>query len=133
MALANLVLADGQSTPANHTFTYDAEVPEARWSEKTGIAIGSPVVAIGSSRPSRSRSSFKTALKVEIPVLEVISGDAGGYTPAPKVAYTMRFTGTFESPDRSTTQNRKDLHAFVADLISEAMVKAMIVDYSPPA
>lgn len=134
MALANLVLADGASSPANHTFTYDSEVPVARWSEKAGgIAIGEPAITIQASRPSRSRPSQKTTIKVETPILEVISGDSGGYTPSPKVAYTLLFEGHFVAPNRSLTLDRAHIFAFVKNLLAKDMVKSMIVDYAPAA
>lgn len=134
MALANLVLADGQGSPANHTFTYEAEVPSAIWTEKaSGIAIGFPKITINQSRPTLARKSTKTAIKVALPVLETISGDAGGYNPSPKVAYTLLFEGHFVAPDRSTLQNRKDLTAFVQNLLGKAMVVAMLNDLAPAA
>lgn len=134
MALANIVLADGQSTPVNHTFSVVSEHPDAVYTDKAaGIPIGFPKIVIGQSTPSPARRSQKTSFKVELPVLETISGDAGGYTPAPKVAYTLMFQGHFVAPDRSTLQNRKDLTAYVQNLLSKAMVVAMLNDLTPPA
>lgn len=134
MALANLVLADGQGSPANHTFSYEAEVPNAIWTEKaSGIPIGFPKITIQQSRPTQARKSVKTSIKIATPVLEVISGDVEGYTAAPKVAYTLLFEGHFVAPDRSTLQNRKDLTAFVQNLLGKAMVVSMLNDLAPAA
>ncbi len=134
MALANLTLADGASTPVDHTFTYNSEVPVADWSDKVGgISIGEPHVTISVSRPNASRKTQKVAWKVWVPTLETISGDAGGYTPAPKVAYTCLAEGHFTCPDRSTIQNRKDVFAFVKNLFANAMFKATVVDQLPAA
>lgn len=132
MSLTNLVLADGQSTPVNHTFSWDTEHPVAGWTDKVGgVAIGYPKVTIGRSLPSRKRRSYKTTFRVEVPVLEAISGDVNGYVAQPKVAFTELFEGHFTSPDRSATSHRADLHAYVRDLLSKAMVKAMVVDQLP--
>lgn len=134
MALANITLADGQGTPVNHVFTYNSEVPIATYSDKVGgIQIGEPRISLTQSRPSKSRASQKTQLKIEVPVLETISGDAGGYTPAPKVAYTMLFEGHWVAPDRSTTAQRKDLYAFVKNCVGTALLKGMIEDNAPVA
>lgn len=129
--LANLVLADGQGTPVNHTFSEQSAFPLAMWSEKTGIAIGEARISISQSRPSKTRRSQKTVARIEVPILETISGDAGGYTPAPRVAYTMWAEVSFVAPDRSTTAQRSDLFAFTKNLLAQAMVKGMIVDQSP--
>jgi hypothetical protein len=134
MALANLVLADGASTPVDHTFTYNSEIPVADWSDKVGgISIGENHVTISISRPTQSRKSQKVSFKVWTPILETISGDAGGYTPAPKVAYTCLFEGHFVCPDRCTLQNRKDIFAFAKNLFANAMFKATVVDQLPAA
>lgn len=134
MALANIVLDDASGTPVAHTFSYETEVPSAVWTDKVnGIAIGFPKITISQSRPSAARKSTKTAIKVELPVLEVVSGDVGGYEPSPKVAYTCLFEGHFVSPDRSTNQNRKDLTKFVQGLLAKTMVVAMLNDYAPAA
>ncbi len=134
MALANIVLADGQGTPVNHTFTYNLEVPVADWSDKSGgISIGEAHVTLLISRPTANRKTHKVSWKVWVPTLEVISGDAGGYTPAPKVAYTCLAEGHFTCPDRSTTANRADLFAYVKNLFGVAAFKATIVDQLPAA
>lgn len=132
MSLTNLVLADGQSTPVDHTFSWDTEHPVAAYSDKVGgVSIGFPRVTLGRSLPSRNRRSYKTTIRVEVPVLEAISGDVGGYTAQPKVAFTMLFEGHFTSPDRSASANRADLYAYVSNLLTQAMVKTMVVDQLP--
>lgn len=133
MALAALVLSDGQTTPGEHTFSEVTEFPFASWAERLGISIGEPTVSISASRPSAKRKSQKTIMRVQMPVLETISGDVGGYTPTPRVAFTMLAEMTFVSPDRSTLQQRKDLYAFASGLLAKEMVKAMVVDQAPAA
>jgi len=133
MSLANLVLADGQTTPANHTFSEVANYPLAEWHEKTGVAIGEPKIVIGQSRPSKKRRSQKTTIRIEVPVLKAVTGSDGGYTPAPAVDFTMFAAVDLVAPDRSTLSQRKDLYAFVKNLLAEAMVKSMFVDQAPAA
>jgi len=133
MSLATLVLADGQASPVDHSFTMKSEFPIATWNERLGIAIGEPVVTIQALQPTAKRRSQKTTLRVTVPILETISGDAGGYTPAPRVAYTMWGETSFVCPDRSTLSQRKDLYAFMTNALAKAMFKAMVTDQAPAA
>lgn len=133
MSLTTLVLADGQTTPVDHNFVEVSEYPIATWSERTGISIGEPVISIMSSRPTKTRRSHKTNLRIMVPVLETISGDVGGYTPQPRVAFTSMVDIAFISPDRTTAAQRADLYAFAQALLSKEMVKQMVVNQLPAA
>jgi hypothetical protein len=134
MALANIVLADGQVSPVNHTFTYNTEMPLADWSDKVGgISIGEPHITMSVSNPTSARKTRKVSVKIWVPRLEVISGDAGGYTPAPRVAYTPLFEAHFVAPDRMSTAETADLFAYAKNLFANAMFKAVVVDRLPPA
>jgi hypothetical protein len=133
MSLTALTLADGQATPVDHEFTEVSEFPFALWKERLGVSIGEPRISASQSVPTKNRRSQRTQIKVEIPVLETITGDVGGYTPTPRVAYTMLGEMTFVSPDRCTLAQRKDLFAFCKNLLAENMIKAMVVDQLPAA
>jgi hypothetical protein len=47
------------------------------------------------------------------------------------VAYVGRFKGYFVIPDTMTALERADLHAFVANALDNAMVKAVVKDLDP--
>jgi len=122
-AFANLVLADGQATPVNKTFSPTGLVPVTKWQDKTsGIAIGMPEVTLSDKMGEGSDGSYKISCRVRVPVLEVISGSDAGYTPAPKVAYTCLGVAEFTFPKRSTLQQRKDTHAFLKNLLANTVV-----------
>lgn len=130
-AIANIVLADGQTTPVNKTFSpQDCTSALATWTDRSsGIAIGFPELTLSVTRNSESH---KVVGKVVVPVMETISGDAGGYAPSPKVAYAV--TGKVEMvlPNRSTLQNRKDMQAFIKNLMSNAFMTKAIEEYERP-
>jgi hypothetical protein len=119
-SLANIVIADAQATPVNHTF-----VPVGP--DKNGVqyltdysqanAVGYWQISIEVSSPTPARvgnngqsSVHKVRVGLHEPVLET-PGDssASGIIPAPTVAYIPRSFVEYVIPMRSTTQNRKDL------------------------
>lgn len=130
-AIANLVLADGQNTPVNKTFVpMDANSGLATWTDRSGgISIGMPVVTMSVTMGAEVN---KIKAKVALPVLEVISGADGGYTPSPKVAYTCSATVDFNFPNRATLQNRKDIRAFIRNMMSDAIVQKAVEEFERP-
>lgn len=132
-AQTNLVLNDGQSTPVATTFSArGADMSLAAWKNITsGISIGFPAITISNRESKGSNGTYRVEARVTIPILEVISGDAGGYTPSPKVAYTMLGKVELISPNRATVQNRKDLRAFVSNLVANALMTETFVDFNP--
>lgn len=132
-AQTSLVLNDGQSTPVAKTFSArGADMQLAVWKDiASGISIGFPTVTISNKERSGSNGTYRVEARIAIPVLETISGDAGGYTPSPKVAYTMFGKVELVSPNRATVQNRKDLRAFIANLMGHAVMTETFVDFNP--
>lgn len=130
-AIANLVLADGQTTPANKTFApADCTSQLATWTDRSsGIGIGFPEASLSVSHNSEST---RVVGKVVMPVLEVISGSDGGYTPSPKVAYQVVGKFDFLLPKRCTLQNRKDIQAFVKNMIANAVSTKAVEEFERP-
>lgn len=133
-AQTNLVLNDGQTTPVAKTFSArGADLSLATWKDtSSGIAIGMPHITLSNKETDGSSGVFRVEARVTIPVLEVISGDQGGYTPSPKVAYKMFGKVELVSPNRATLQNRKDLRAFVANLMAHSVITETFVNFDPP-
>lgn len=129
----NLVLLDGQATPVAKTFSArGADMQLAVWKDiSSGISIGFPTVSISNKDTDGSSGAYRVEARITVPVLEVISGDAGGYLASPKVAYRMFAKVELVSPNRATTQNRKDLKAFVANLMVNALMTETFVDFNP--
>jgi len=131
---ANLVLADGQSTPVNKTFSArGADLNLAVWKDiSAGIGIGVPTITLSAKESEGANGAWRCEARVTLPVLEVVSGDAGGYTPSPKVAYKMFGKVEFVAPNRSTVQNRKDLKAFLANFLGHTVASETLIDFNPP-
>lgn len=134
-AQGTLSLADGQATPVTKNFTANGSVSQASggqlatWMDKTtGISIGFPTVTL-----SVRMSSAKTDVdkRIMIPTLETISGSDGGYTPSPKVAYTVMSREQFVLPARSVLQNRKDILAFSKNMNADAVMQNAVWNLEP--
>jgi hypothetical protein len=125
-AIATLVLADGQATPANHNFDPVNIVDDvAKWADRSGgIAIGFPVVSYSLRQPTKNGSrAFKLTTKVVLPILEVTSpSTATGIQPAPTKAYDLIANVEFVLPERSSLAQRKDLLAYVKNALANAVV-----------
>lgn len=122
---SNLVLNNGETTPVPKTFSARGATMElAKYLDiSSGIAIGYPMVTISSANTGRGNDgAWRTEARILLPVLEVISGADGGYTPQPKVAYNLFCKMELVAPNRSTLQNRKDLFAFAKNLLQLAVM-----------
>lgn len=126
-AQSNLVLADGQATPVNKTFSANGTTGTlAKYADKsTGIAIGFPTITL-SVRESAAKTEVEK--RIILPTLEVISGSDGGYTPSPKVAYNVFSKEQFVLPARCTQQNRKDILAFSKNMNAASVMQQAVHD-----
>lgn len=116
----NIVIADAQATPVNHTF-----VPIGR--DKNGVfwfedqsqanAIGFWKISVDLKRPpspsGKSTSegrSFRVRVEMHEPILETVSNNTvSGIAPAPTVSYVTRSYCDYVMPERASLQNRKDI------------------------
>lgn len=134
---SNIVLADAQATPVNHTF-----VPIGR--DKNGVywfedqsaanAIGFWKVSVEVTRPPVATAgqdstgrTIRTRIGLHEPTLETVSNSTvTGISPAPTVAYVARSFQEFVIPERATLQNRKDLRKMAAALVTDAQVVSVV-------
>lgn len=128
---ANIVLNDGQATPVARTFYVQrAQVGDdspAEFLEKTAGSINGYLRLSVLTRRAKVGNSFKTQIKISLPVLETVSGASpSGYAPAPAVGYTSIATVEFTHPERSTLQNRKDLLAYTHNVLANGLVAACV-------
>lgn len=136
-AASNIVLADAQATPVNHTFIplgkdtnnvfwfedQSQSSPIGYWKISTELKRPLPG-APGQSSTSDRVSRVKLALHE--PQLETLGTNDNGLTPPATVAYIMRGGVEFILPERGITQNRKDIRKMLASLINDAQVVAMV-------
>lgn len=133
-----IVLADAQATPENHSFD-----PTGRDGNSvywyTDTSADSPVgywrISVETKHPSMptpgtTSQGRTTRVKIGLhePVLETLSNNAAGYTPAPTVAYISRCFVEFILPERATLQNRKDLRKMVASLLGNSQIIDVVED-----
>jgi len=133
-AQADIVLADGQASPANHTFSKrGADMKVALWRDISGgLNVGMPTISMSLKETNGSDGKVVVDIRISLPVLETISGSDGGYTPSPKVAYTEWFVCSFTLPNRATLQNRKDILAYAKNLLANAAVTSLVQDLDRP-
>lgn len=132
-AIAALTLNDGLATPVAHTFApvnIDA-LGVAKWADRVGgIALGYPVVTQSLRSPTKGSRSYRLTTKVVVPTLELTSPSTGtGIQPAPTKAYDLMCSCEFVLPERSTLQERKNLLAYVKNVLAHAVVTAAVQDF----
>jgi len=123
-SIATLTLTDAAATPVNHSFIpKDCTSALATWQENSSVPIGRPTASLSITETAQT---YKVMGKLEVPVLETISGDDNGYVAVPRVAFTGVAKGELILPKRSTLQNRKDLKAMFIDFMSDAIMTAAV-------
>jgi hypothetical protein len=136
---ANIVLADAQATPVNHTFIpigYDQKGlfwfedqsqsnPSGFW--RVSVEVKRPAEATpGKSTDGRT---YRTKIALHEPVMaNVTNSTVSGVQPAPQVAYVMRSFTEFVVPERGTLQERKDISKMTPLLLQNALVRNVVED-----
>nr|UUW21315.1 MAG: hypothetical protein [Sanya fiers-like virus 21] len=137
MALANIVLADAQATPVNHTFVpIGTDKDGVIWFEdqSQANAIGFWRISYQLKRPapaqagaSSAKRTFRAVIGLHEPTLETVSNNTvSGIAPAPTIAYTARSFTEYVMPERSSLQNRKDLRKMTYNLQNESQLVALV-------
>lgn len=138
-AIANIVINDGAATPVAHTFAPAKAVADYAQLEDraAGIYIGYNKLTIGLTRPTgpaqQATRNLKLSVKIETPKMEVVSnGTVSGIAPAPTVSYrpVVELLATF--PERCSLQDRKDLQAFIKNVLSNAFITNAFENYELP-
>lgn len=128
-SFANIVIADGQTTPVNHTFAVKSNDNRvSKYEDRVGgVPIGYGKLTF--TVTDVNKYNRRVALSIEIPVLEAVSGsNPSGFTPAAAVAYYNKVDISFVTNNRSTVQNRKDILAYAKNALALAMVSSVVVD-----
>lgn len=123
--IANIVLADGQATPANKTFVPQSpqfgDTP-AVWYEKSATnPLGYRQITL--SVVFRNAGVTKVRLKISDPVLATFGAGCCIDGNTPQVSYTDIFDATFSLPSTSTLANRQDILAFAKNMMANAVMK----------
>lgn len=134
-AIASITINDGATTPVAHVFApvnIDA-AGMAKWADRSsGIALGFPVITELVRNPTKESRNYKVSLKVVVPTLEVTSPSTStGIQPAPTLAYNLMATIEFVLPERSTLQERKNLLAYMKNLLATGTVTSAVESFEP--
>jgi hypothetical protein len=143
MAIANIVLADAQATPVNHTFVpLGPDADGVLWFEdpSTLSPIGNGRISIELKRPpnavqsgqSSSQRTIRAKVGLHRPVLESLGNNSLGLTPSATVAYVPRVFAEFVMPERGTLQDRKDLRKMIYNLLNDTQVVSLIESLIKP-
>lgn len=121
-----LSINDGAATPVAKSFAPERVAPEASvFTERTAaVSAGFYKLAVRFSAASQRRNTNRVDIDLDLPVLQSING-------INTVAYVGRFKGYFVIPDTMTAAERANLHAFVANALDVAAVKAVVKDLDP--
>lgn len=143
MAATNIVLADAQATPVNHTFIpvgYDQA--GVFWFEDQSQAspIGFWRISYQLKRPGQGKQgdssngrTYRAEVGLHEPVLEnVTNNTVSGISPAPTLSYVPRAFISYVLPERSSLQNRKDLRKMLALLGAETQLTTMVENLTMP-
>lgn len=137
--IANIVINDGQSTPVAHTFApAKTQADYALLEDRTaGIYIGYNKLTFMLKRPTGdSRAASRNLvlnLKIETPKLEnVTNSTISGIAPAPTISYRPVVDVTVTFPERCSLQDRKDLQAYLKNVLSNAFVTDAFEKYELP-
>lgn len=134
---SNIVLADAQATPVNHTFIpVGRDKNDVFWFEDQSAAnsIGNWRISVETTRPgvpaaqanSQGRS-YRVRIGLHEPILETVSNSTvSGIAPAPTVAYVSRGYAEFVMPERASLQNRKDLRKMLGLAIADAQLVSAV-------
>lgn len=121
-----LTINDGAATPVARSFAPMRVAPEQSvFSEKTsGVAAGYVDLEVKFNPASSQRPTNRIDVALSFPVLSTVNGVS-------TVAYTGLFKGYFVVPDVMTAAERANLHAYVANALNHATVKAVVKDLDP--
>ncbi len=131
-AVANIVLADAQGTPVNHTFKPIGQDARGAWwfEDQTGSSsigynrISIQLVRAANPAPGSNSGDRVNRVKVTLhcPTEETLGTNDNGITPPPTVAYIDRASVEYILPERDSLQDRKDLRKFIEKLQADALV-----------
>lgn len=137
MAASNIVLADAQGTPVNHTYVPQGPDKDGVfWFEDSSQAspVGYWRISYEIKRPplagpgvSSATRTYRVKVGMHQPVLEnVTNNTVSGIAPAPTISYVPRSFVEFILPERCSLQNRKDIRKMLYNLQNEAQYVSLV-------
>lgn len=134
-AISNIVINDAQATPVAHTFAPARQSGDlVEWHDRsTGYVAGFKKLSMLTRFASAQNAGQRITIKVVDPTLAVTAPASGtGVQPNPVAAYTTLASVEFLLPTASSLQNRKDILAYVKNLLSNSQIVAAVENLDAP-
>lgn len=121
-----LTINNGAATPVAKSFAPERVAPEQSvFTERSAaVSAGFTKLGIRFSAANQRRNTNRVDVDLDLPILSTVNGVS-------QVAYVGRFKGYFVIPDVMTAAERADLHAYVANALDVAAVRAVVKDLDP--
>lgn len=136
---SSIVLADAQASPVNHTFVPVGPQKDGFFAfedQSASSPVGFNRIEVrgrrtGIAKGDAGQRSWRVDLRVKTPKLETMAVNDAGIVPPPRVAYVPAAECSFVFSERSALLDRKDGRKFLANLLANAQVVALIEDQMP--
>lgn len=128
-AVAILTINDGAASPVARSFVPSRESNEGfiYLDKASGLPVTYNKIVLGTKLPnaaSKGERNFRVKFAVHVPIGEVLPDNPN----LTRSAYTLRCSGEFVVPERSTLQDRKHLLAFVRNGLAHAVFASLVQD-----
>jgi hypothetical protein len=136
-AAANIVIADAQGSPVNHTFApIGRDKNDVFWYQDTSAsnALGYWKISVELKRPteptgrqSAEARSYRARIALHEPVLaNITNSTVSGVAPAPQLAYTVRGIVEELLPEQGVLLDRQNISKMLPLLLQNSQIKAVI-------
>lgn len=125
-AIANIVINDGQGTPAAHTFNPVSHSGSSYVYREAGTTslLAAAIITLSQLPVKGAGGVEKFRKRIVVPALETATGqNSSGYTAGPKIAYTLQNIEDFIVPSRATLAQRSDIFAYSRNLNAVAQTQ----------
>jgi len=112
--IANKTIADGQTTPVNHTFYVSNRGEVIEWTDRTGTVPANWAKLSFAAKWNKDQTLLRVRWKLDTPVVETPSGGL-----AKRVAI-LRTVAEHFIPERALDSLRADHVAFVRNLVASS-------------
>lgn len=134
---ANIVIADAQGTPVNHTFLpigLDKDGTFWYQDQSQATAVGYWQISVRVKRPIAAQAGvssdgrvYRVQIGLHEPVLaNITNSTVSGVAPAPQVAYIPRGLVEYLLPERTALIDRQNMSKMLPLLLQNAQIKSVV-------
>lgn len=125
-AIAAITLADGATTPVNHTFApVTTDGAAAEWADRSPASpAGFLKMNHEVGQPASPSAAYRVKIGFNIPVMATVDG-------VPTVVRNSSASVTFNFSTQSSEQERKDMLAYVKNALSNSSIATSVTNIEP--